>query len=122
MSAFHVIIGCMKRIIITLIGMLVSQAIAETKLVTVTAYCKCKTCCGKWAKYGNTASGVKPKQGVTIAATRSIPFGTKVQIAGVGLRTVQDRLAYRYDDRIDLYFDSHMEALKFGIKRLSVTF
>ena len=89
-------------------------------IFTVTAYCKCEKCCGKWTKYGKTADGSIPKQGITCAASRKIAFGTVLNIEGVGLRVVQDRLAVRYDNRIDIYFDSHKEALKFGNRKLKV--
>ena len=91
-----------------------------TNLLT-TAYCACTICCGPKAD-GITASGAKPVQGVTVAASRSIPFGTRIHIEGVGWRTVQDRMAKKYDKtRCDVYFDSHKKAREFGIKRLKVT-
>ena len=94
-------------------------SIIAAVLVTVTAYCPCRTCCGKWAG-GPTASGRMPVAGVTVAASRSIPFGTRVYIPGAGWRTVQDRLARRYDDRIDLYMTSHAAALRWGKRKLNV--
>lgn len=81
----------------------------------ITAYCSCKVCCGPNAK-GITANGNRPIQGVTIAASRSLPFGTKV-VTSYGVYEVQDRLAKRYDSRFDIYFDSHEKAKQFGIKR-----
>lgn len=89
------------------------------RVYTVTAYCACKKCCGPNAK-GITASGKSVKEGVTIAAPRSIPFGTKLFIEGVGIRIVQDRLAKRYDDRIDVFIADHNRALNFGKKTLKV--
>jgi 3D (Asp-Asp-Asp) domain-containing protein len=86
---------------------------------TVTAYCGCPKCCGKWSGGHKTADGHAPKQGVTVAASRAIPFGTKVIILG-HTYTVQDRLAAKYDNRIDIYFDNHIEALRFGKKVLQV--
>ena len=79
----------------------------------ITAYCACTICCGPKAS-GLTASGKSPVQGVTIAASRSIPFGTKIRING-HTYTVQDRLAKRYDSRIDIYFAKHKDAKAFGI-------
>jgi peptidoglycan DL-endopeptidase CwlO len=81
---------------------------------TITAYCSCKLCCGPNAK-GITASGNKPKANYTIAARRSIPFGSKVFIKGKTF-TVEDRLAKKYNSRFDIYFLSHAEAKNFGIK------
>lgn len=87
---------------------------------TLTAYCSCKKCCGKWSLYGKTASGTVPKQGRTCAAPRSIPFGTKLSIPGVGVRIVEDRLAKKYDSRIDIYFSSHSAALNFGKRKVTI--
>lgn len=102
------------------IGVLCSFNVnAEQKVYTVTAYCACKKCCGPYAK-GITASGKPAVEGITIAAPRSIPFGTRLKIQGVGVRVVQDRLAKKYDSRIDVFFSDHKRALKFGKKRLTV--
>lgn len=90
---------------------------AVFKTVTVTSYCACKICCGENAK-GITASGKRVKTGM-IAASRSIPFGTRIRIEGK-IYTVEDRLAKRYDDRIDVYYESHEEAKKFGKKVIQV--
>lgn len=103
------------------VGVLSSVAVnaADKKVYIVTAYCACTKCCGPDA-IGYTASGKKVKEGVTIAAPRRIPFGTKLKIEGVGERIVSDRLAIRYDDRIDVFFNSHEKAKQFGIKKLKV--
>lgn len=89
-------------------------------MADVTFYCSCRVCCGIWARWGRTASGPKPMAGVTIAASRSIPFGTMIYIPGLGWRTVQDRLAARYDHRIDVYTGNHRAARKGGIRRQAV--
>ena len=86
-------------------------------LVVFRAYCPCVVCCGKWSRYGLTASGVRPVAGVTIAAPRSVPFGTKVHVEGLGWRTVQDRSKR---DGWELYFRTHDEARRFGVQRLEV--
>lgn len=91
-----------------------------TNLVIITAYCHCAACCGK-AKQP-TASGIQPIAGRTVAASRTIPFGTKVYIETVGWREVHDRLAKRYDNRIDVFMNSHTDAKKFGIKKLKVIY
>ena len=89
------------------------------KEYVITAYCPCVKCCGK--SDGITASGVKATEGVTIATDKSIPFGTKVYIDGVGERIVQDRGGAIKGNQIDLYFDSHQEALNFGRQIRQVT-
>jgi 3D (Asp-Asp-Asp) domain-containing protein len=94
-------------------------ASAEPQVYEVTAYCPCRVCCGKWSG-GPTASGKMPKQGVTCAAPRRLPFGTRLQIEGVGVRVVQDRLSRRFDHRIDVFFRTHAEAKRFGKRTLTV--
>lgn len=83
----------------------------------ITAYCACKKCCGKTD--GITASGTKVKAGRTIAAPKNFPFGTKLMING-HVYTVEDRGGAIKGKRIDIYFDTHEEALKFGVKNLEV--
>lgn len=87
-----------------------------TNIITATlsAYCACKTCCGPNAK-GITANGQRPKEGITIAASRSIKYGSLISYDG-RIYQVQDRLARRYDSRFDIYFAKHSDAKKFGIK------
>lgn len=85
-------------------------------MAVVTAYCSC-TKCTKGT--GITANGSKPQQGITVAASRSIPFGSKAIIGGVEY-TVQDRLAKRFDKRFDIYFAEHKDARQFGIKTQQV--
>ena len=91
----------------------------------LTGYCPCKKCCGSWTfdrpdgvVYG--ASGNELKSGYSIAVDPSvIPYGTEVVINGV---------TYRADDcggaikgnRIDVYFDTHEEALEFCVKYADV--
>ena len=85
-------------------------------LATITAYCSC-TKCTKGT--GITANGKIPTPNLTIAASRSLPFGTKV-ITSYGVYEVQDRLAKRYDSRFDIYMSSHKAAREFGIKTQQV--
>lgn len=88
--------------------------------LVVTAYCACTVCCGPKAT-GLTAAGIRPTQGLTVAASRKIPLGTVMQIAGQRF-VVQDRLAKRYDSRVDVYFTRHEDARKFGKQSLTVKY
>jgi 3D (Asp-Asp-Asp) domain-containing protein len=92
-----------------------SNTSAGTYLGTfkLTAYCGCSKCCGK--NTGITASGAKATAGVTIAASSQFAFGTKLSING-HIYTVQDRGGAITGNKIDIYFDSHSEALAFGVK------
>lgn len=79
-----------------------------------TGYCHCKKCCGKTT--GITASGAKAKAGVTVAMPKNYKFGTKIEIKGMGTYIVQDRGGAIKNKRIDIFFNTHSEALKFGRK------
>lgn len=83
---------------------------------SLTAYCNCSKCCGKWAG-GKTASGTIPTQGRTIACN-SLPLGTKVRINGQTY-TVEDT-GNMSNNVIDIYFNSHSEALQFGRRSAKV--
>ncbi|MBQ8766083.1 MAG: 3D domain-containing protein [Clostridia bacterium] len=90
----------------------------RTMFVTTTAYCPCVECCGK--SDGITASGVKAKANHTIAVdTRVIPFGTTVIING-NEYVAEDTGSAIKGNKIDIYFDSHEEALGYGKKILEI--
>lgn len=99
------------------------QYIGNFKL---TAYCSCQKCCGVWAtnrpKDENgkdivfTASGTMAKAGRTIAVDPFvIPYGTEVYING-NTYVAEDSGGLIKGNRIDIYFDNHAEALKFGVQ------
>ena len=83
-------------------------------VATVTHYCNCSTCCGQWAG-GGTASGTTPTAGRTVAA--DLPFGTRLLINGHEY-TVEDSGVYGY--WVDIYCDSHQEALNRGMYQAEV--
>ena len=85
----------------------------------ITAYCACTICCGKHHN-GVTASGAKPIEGITVAASRKIKLGTHLRIDGHEY-VVQDRLAKRYDSRFDIFFTNHTDAKNFGLQHHVVT-
>ena len=87
----------------------------RTCVFTVTAYCPCEKCCGAYAN-GYTATGEKATQGVTIAADPDVlPMGTKIELDG-HTYTVQDTGGAIAGYRLDLYFDSHEDALRWGVR------
>ena len=64
-----------------------------------------------------TAAGTDVHPGV--AAANFLSIGTKFrlpEIFGEEIFTVEDRLHSRYNDRVDIWFDSKEEAEKFGSK------
>lgn len=94
----------------------------------ITAYCGCSKCCGKWAnnrplnEQGTPqvigASGEVLSPNISVAS--SLPFGTKLRIAGLEQEfVVHDRPAQsilnKYNDMIiDVYFESHEAAIQFA--------
>ncbi len=81
---------------------------------TLTAYCSCKKCCGKWSG-GSTYSGVMPQEGRTIAVDpRVIPLGSRVYIDGYGEYIAEDTGSAIKGNRIDIYMDSHEAARWFA--------
>ena len=89
----------------------------------ITAYCPCGICCGKYAD-GITAYGYKIKQGDKfVAANPSIPFGTKLIIPNYNDGQpveVKDKTGMRIIDRLDVYFDTHQEALNWGVEKIEI--
>lgn len=62
-----------------------------------------------------------PRDGTIAADTKYYPFGTRMHVPGYGWGTVEDRGGkIKGPTRIDLYFDSHGEALQWGRKKLPV--
>lgn len=94
--------------------------------VTITAYCPCPSCCGIWSaqhesRIGTdyvqkTSSGTIPTAGRTIATDPSvIPAGSKVVIDG-HTYIAEDTGGGIKGNRIDIYFDTHQEALNWGVQ------
>lgn len=71
--------------------------------------------------HGITASGRPVEAQVTAACPRELPFGTRVEIEGVGERTCTDRGGRIKGNRIDVYIPEISDALKFGKRELEVT-
>ncbi|KKN78862.1 hypothetical protein LCGC14_0346340 [marine sediment metagenome] len=86
----------------------------------VTAYCPCKLCCGRYSDYV-TASGHMIAHGDKfIAAPKSIPFGTWIDIKGYGYAEVLDRGGAIKGRRLDVFFPTHQEALNWGVRMIEV--
>ena len=84
----------------------------------ITAYCPCSKCCGKAT--GRTASGTKATAGRTVAASSKFAFGTKLNIGG-HIYTVEDRGGAVNGNKIDIFVNSHAEALQWGVRYLPVS-
>ena len=67
-----------------------------------------------------TASGKKVREG--IVAMNGVPFGTKIEIEGVGIFEVQDRMTKKNNGKIDIFMWNLNKAKKFGKKTLNYYF
>ena len=99
----------------------------EAVLFSVTSYCSCRICCGAYSpevtgRPAHTATGTEPQEGRTIAVDPSvIPYGSHVVIEGLGTYIAEDCGGGVKGNHIDLYFENHDDAVKFGRKQLYVT-
>lgn len=98
-----------------------------------TAYCLCKKCCGKnpdHPAYGYTRSGIKIEVGTGIKVIavdpNVIPLNSKVYVEGLngawdyGHAIAADTGSAIKNLKIDLYMDTHEEALQWGRKKVNV--
>lgn len=89
-----------------------------------TGYCPCVICCGKTD--GITASGKVATPNHTVAAAAKYKFGTKMYIPyfkdapNGGNFVVEDRGGAIQGNKIDIFFQTHQEALNFGRRTLDV--
>ena len=88
------------------------------QIYKITAYCPCSKCCGK--STGITASGTRATAGRTVAASSKFAFGTKLNING-HIYTVEDRGGAISGNKIDIFVNSHSEALAWGVRYLPVS-
>lgn len=95
-----------------------TSTVASGETYKITAYCSCSKCCGKAT--GRTASGTQATAGRTVAASSKFAFGTKLNIGG-HIYTVEDRGGAINGNKIDIFVNSHAEALQWGVRYLPVS-
>lgn len=95
-----------------------TNANAGGTIYKITAYCPCAKCCGK--TNGRTAAGTKATAGRTVAASSKFAFGTKLNIGG-HTYVVEDRGGAIKGNKIDIFVNSHSEALAWGVRYLPVS-
>lgn len=85
----------------------------------VTAYCPCVDCCGKTD--GITSTGTKATAGRTVAVDpKVIPYGSTVVING-NEYVAEDTGGSIKGNKIDMFFNTHEEALQWGVKYCEVS-
>jgi len=94
--------------------------IVDVITMEASAYCPCEICCGEYAS-GYTADGSKATAMHTVATSDDYPFGTLMYIPYFdAVFEVEDRGGAIQDNRIDIYYDTHQEALIFGRHTITV--
>ena len=79
-----------------------------------TAYCPSRICCSGWGR--RTSTGTVPTANHTIAVDpRVIPYGSQVLINGV-VYTAEDCGSGVKGKHIDIFFDSHKAAKRYGVR------
>ena len=79
-----------------------TETTAWESVALFTAYNSTVAQCGK--ADGITASGKAATENHTLACPKQYPFGTKIEIEGVGVRTCEDRGGAIKGEHFDLYF------------------
>ncbi|NCU28676.1 MAG: hypothetical protein EOM85_03350 [Candidatus Moranbacteria bacterium] len=105
---------------ILIITLLMSTTTLTTDLgnFTATHYCSCAKCCG--TETGKTATGTQATAERTIAVDPEIiPLGSKV-IINNKIYIAEDTGGAIKGNRIDIYCESHQEALELGVKKVKV--
>lgn len=83
----------------------------------ISGYCNCSNCSGG---HSRTYSGTIPQADHTISADLNcFPIGTKLLIDGI-VYTVEDKGSGVVDNRLDIYFATHADALDFGLQTKDV--
>jgi len=82
-----------------------------------TGYCPCAKCN---EGYSGTATGSSVHYGIVATDPRRIPLGTKLYIEGYGEAIAADTGGDIKNKRLDCAFNSHQEALKWGIRTVKV--
>lgn len=96
--------------------------IPSVKWFNTSAYCPCQKCCDKTD--GITASQQKAIDWYTVAAGKQYKMGTIIYIPALshepngGWFIVQDRGGAISNEKLDIYFNTHEEALQYGRKTL----
>lgn len=83
--------------------------------INASAYTAAADECGK--SDGITASGIKVHRG-TLACPPNFPFGTKIEIDGMGTFVCEDRGGAIKGNHVDIYMPTKKEAFAFGRRSL----
>ncbi len=90
-------------------------------ILKVTGYCPCKICCGKWAD-GYTYTGAEAGYGCVAIDphARILKMGQAVYVEGYGYGVCNDTGSAIKGWEADVCFDTHEEAVEWGVKLVKV--
>ena len=88
--------------------------------MVATAYDGCYECNKPY--YGQPSyMGLPLARGIVAVDPMVIPMGTKLYVEGYGEAIAADQGGAIKGNRVDLYFDTHQQALNYGMKTVKVT-
>jgi len=96
-----------------------SYAYRKSYSMIATAYEPSERSCGKYAD-GYTAIGVKAAPGIVAVDPKVIPLRTRLYVEGYGPALAADVGGAIRGNRIDLFFNTVEEALRYGRRRVKV--
>lgn len=96
------------------------EALRSLGMFEITAYCPCSLCSSSWNR--TTATGTTATAGRTIGVNPDIiPYGSRIMINGHEYIAEDTGGAMRENPRvIDVFMESHEEALQFGRQNFEV--
>ncbi len=83
---------------------------------TITAYCPCEDCCGRWAD-GVTASGLPAGPGIVAVDRSVIPLGSTVVIDGLKYLAADTGVT---GNHVDICMASHEDTVAHGVRTAEV--
>lgn len=95
------------------------EGLISLGIFKLTGYCPCSQCCGE-AHSGHTSTGAVPHANHTVSVDpKFIPYGTVLVINGIEY-VAEDCGGGVNKYHIDIFFNTHAEALTFGVKYAEV--
>lgn len=89
------------------------------RTMSVSAYCPCKLCCGKYSD-GKTATGTDASTKGVAVDPDMIPYGTMIFIPEYGYTEADDCGSAIKGNKLDVRFPTHQEARNWGVRILKV--
>ncbi|QGT99067.1 Cell wall-binding protein [Candidatus Syntrophocurvum alkaliphilum] len=93
---------------------------SNTRTMVATAYCPCDQCNYPWGGYPSYI-GLPLGKGIIAVDPNVIPLGTRLYVEGYGYGVAADTGGAINGNKIDLCFETHEEALRWGIQNIEVT-